>query len=78
MRLGKVKFEMSYVVDLEDEEMVERAKQILAQDVIDMIRTNGGNPVKNSLVLSEEPDATVDDIEDCVLEDKPYDEAAYG
>jgi hypothetical protein len=78
MRLGKLKFEVAYVVDLDDEDMVERAKQVLAQDVIDMVHLNGGRAIKNSLVQIEEPEATVDDIEACLFEDEPYDEAAYG
>jgi len=42
MRLGKIQIEMSYVVDLDDEDMVQHARDALAEDVASMTLHDGG------------------------------------
>jgi hypothetical protein len=40
MKLGTVKFEVSYVVDLDNEEMVDHAKMAIDTDVRDVVKMN--------------------------------------
>ena len=66
MRLGKVKFEISYVVDLDNEEMVEHAKSWIYDDISELEKYGVGPTIEccedNSLKESDIPSSLQEDI----------------
>jgi len=64
-RYGRVTFSVSYVVDLDDEEMVDEAREMLAEDVQDVIRYR-----ESWAAIDVAPDATATeaDIHDYLIE----------
>ncbi len=64
-RYGRVTFSISYVVDLDDAEMIDEARGMVAEDVRDSIRHGD-----DSAYIDVEPDAsaTEADIHDCLIE----------
>jgi hypothetical protein len=64
-RYGRVTFSISYVVDLDDAEMVDEAREMVAQDVRDAIRHG-----EDSSYIDVEQDATATetDIHDILIE----------
>lgn len=66
-RYGRVTFSISYVVDLDDEEMIDEAREMVAEDVRDAIRHH-----EASAWIEVEPDAqaTEDDIHDYLIEQR--------
>jgi len=64
-RYGRVSFSISYVVDLDDPEMIDEAREMLAEDVQDAIRYG-----EVSAYIETEPDAaaTEADISDYLIE----------
>ncbi len=64
-RYGRVTFSISCVVDLDDAEMIDEARELVAQDVADAIRHGADSPY-----VDVEPDATATeaDIHDCLIE----------
>lgn len=68
MRLGRVKFEISYVVDLDDNEMVRLAKNSLYDD-LDNIVKYGEYP---STEYIEDCSLSKDDIPEFLTESNDY------
>ena len=64
-RYGRVSFSISYVVDLDDAEMIDEAMEMVAEDVQDAIRYG-----EVSAYIETEPDAaaTEADIHDYLIE----------
>lgn len=62
MRLGRVQFAMSYVVDLDDPDMVERAEEALYQAIWDMGRDRDID--RHLDIVPADPSDTADDIPD--------------
>ena len=64
-RYGRVRFSISYVVDLDDAEMIGEAVEMVAEDVQDAIRYG-----EVSAYIETEPDAaaTEADIHDYLIE----------
>lgn len=65
MRLGKVIFNLEYVVDLDNNKMVEDAKEILIEDVESAIRHNEAT---NLVEVVDSPDSKESDIPSFLLE----------
>jgi len=63
-RYGRVSFSISYVVDLDDAEMVDEAKGFVSQDVADSVREGVDYWIK----VVPDSNATEHDIEDCLVE----------
>lgn len=60
-RYGRVTFTRSYVVDLANEEMVDDAKELLAEDIANIVRDDA---VIDYIGTTEAPEATKADIND--------------
>lgn len=63
-RYGRVSFSISYVVDLDDAEMVDEAKEFVSQDVADSFRDGVDYWIK----VAPDNKAKELDIEDCLIE----------
>jgi hypothetical protein len=66
MKLGRVIFDLGYVVDLENQEMVDHAKDCIYEDIMSAIKYN---EVHNYLEVVEAPDASEGDIPEFLIED---------
>lgn len=64
MRLGRVQFTMSYVVDLDNPDMVERAEEALYQAIWDMGRDRDID--RHLDIVPADPSDTPDDISDMI------------
>jgi len=64
-RYGRVTFSISYVVDLDDAEMVDDAREYVAQDVADTLRHCD---TEHWISVEPDPTATENDIEECLLQ----------
>jgi hypothetical protein len=65
-RYGRVTFSISYVVDLDDAEMIDEAMEMVQEDVRDSVRHDGV-----SVCLETEPDGlSEDDIHDYLIEQR--------
>jgi len=71
MRLGRVQISHSYVVDLDNKEMVEDGTEALYDDLMNAVKFDelGAN-----IVVLEAPDASESDIPDFLLTGNPEDE----
>lgn len=58
-RLGRVQLNLSYIVDLNDQEMLRTAKECLCQDITSMLKYN---ELWESIVVKEDPLAKESDI----------------
>lgn len=58
-RFGRVAFNINYVVDLDDADMVDEAKQCVFEDVINAVKYA---EVVNYIKIVHDPAATVQDI----------------
>jgi hypothetical protein len=65
MRLGKVTIGHSYVVDLDNQEMVDEAKDCLAEDMMNAVKYN---EIGANLHVDPAPDADPGDIPDFLME----------
>lgn len=65
MRLGKVKFELSLVVDLDNQEMVDYAKDCIYADLLDIFQYNTAD---KNMSLQEDSSLKESDIPDFVKE----------
>jgi hypothetical protein len=66
MRIGRVKMVLfSYVVDLDEEDQVELAKEYIVGDLRDLLRYS---EIDNCLELEEDPELTRSDISPAILE----------
>lgn len=61
MRLGKVKLTAEYVVNLDDEYMVEEAKTALYEDIMNFVKYD---ELQNHFDVVEDPTSKEDDIAD--------------
>lgn len=64
-RLGRVVFDLGYVVDLDNEEMVEDAKTCIAEDIMNAFKYG---EVEQYIELRPEADAKEEDIPEFLLE----------
>lgn len=62
MRLGKVEFSLSYVVDLDDGEMVENASMMLMNDLNQLIKYEDYQDWKTCIDLVEDEEVSYEDI----------------
>lgn len=64
-RYGRVTFSVSYVVDMDDAEMIDEAREMLAEDVADAIRYR---EVGDVVEVEPDPNATEADIHDTLIQ----------
>jgi hypothetical protein len=67
MRLGKVSFGSAYVVDLDNKEMVEHAKEAVYDDLTSAVKFGDAF---NSLLVEEAPDAEEGEIPEFLLDEE--------
>lgn len=65
-RMGLVRFELSYAVDLNDEAMVDHAKECLYEDIMSMVKHD---ETFNGIQVIENSDISYDEIPDFLIED---------
>lgn len=63
-RYGRVFFEISYVVDLDDRDMVDDAKQCVFEDVMSAVKND---EVTECIKIKLDPEARADDIPEFLL-----------
>lgn len=68
-RIGKIRVEREYILDLNDDSMVALAKKRLSDEVVEALK-NGGN--SNSVKITEEPSLSYTDISTDLI--VPYEE----
>jgi hypothetical protein len=66
MRLGKVVYKIEYTVDLNNKDMVDHAKECIAEDVDAAVKYN---EVYDSIDVIRDPKAKVSNIPDFLMED---------
>lgn len=64
-RMGKVYLQLEYMVDLNDEGMVNHARECLYEDIMSLVKCD---EVFNAINVDEAPDASYDDIPDFLIE----------
>lgn len=69
--MGLVRFELSYAVDLNDEAMVEHAKQCLYEDIMAMVKYD---ETFNGIRVEENNDVEYDDIPEFLLGERDMEE----
>jgi hypothetical protein len=72
MRLGRVFIDISYVVDMDNEEMVSSAKESLIEDVMSMVKHN---ETVDNIQVEEDETLDEDDISGCLLPETEEDES---
>jgi hypothetical protein len=69
-RLGRIQLNLSYVVDLNDDEMVQTAKECLFEDINSMVKHN---ELWETITIKDDPKAKESDISSFLLkENEPY------
>ena len=63
-RLGRVEFHCSYVVDLDDPDMVETAREALHEDIYNIVETHN---IEDCFSIFEDPDADPSDIDEYLM-----------
>jgi hypothetical protein len=66
-RMGLVRFELSYAVDLNDNEMVDHAKECLYEDVMSIVKHD---ETFNGIRVEENTEVSYDDIPEFLLEEE--------
>jgi hypothetical protein len=69
MKLGRVQLNLSYVVDLNDKEMTETAKECLYQDIHSMVKYN---ELWDSIKVEEDPHAKESEIASFLIKEDGY------
>lgn len=64
-KLGRVEFKISYVIDLENEDMIDEAKQCVYEDIMNAMKYN---EVAENIDVIDDPSAKVEDIAEFLLE----------
>ena len=64
-RMGVVRFELEYAVDLNDQSMVDHAKECLYEDIMSMVKYD---EVFNGIQIVETTNVTYDDIPEFLTE----------
>jgi hypothetical protein len=67
MKLGKVIFDLGYVVDINNQEMVDHAMECIHEDIMNAVKYN---EIPNWLEVIEAPDASEGDIPEFLLEEQ--------
>jgi hypothetical protein len=67
MNLGKVRVNLEYVVDLDNEDMVTYAKDALYEDLMTAHKYNG---IADWITVVEAPEASENDIPEFLLEEE--------
>lgn len=62
-RYGRVTFSVSYVVDMDDAEMIDEAREMLAEDICDAVSV--GEAIRSKVI--PDPDATEADIHETLI-----------
>jgi len=65
MRLGRVQISHSYVVNLDNEDMVEHARDALYEDLMNAVKFD---ELHSNIEVVEDPDATETEIPDFLTE----------
>jgi hypothetical protein len=71
MRLGKITFDLEYVVDLDNEDMVEYAKTCIYEDVMSAMKYN---EIQNYIKVGDEDKSLTEDDIPAFLTDSILDE----
>jgi hypothetical protein len=71
MRIGKITFDLEYVVDLDNEEMVEYAKNCIYEDVMSAMKYN---EIQNYIKVGDEDKSLTEDDIPAFLTDSILDE----
>jgi hypothetical protein len=71
MRLGKITIDLEYVVDLDNEEMVEYAKNCIYEDVMSAMKYN---EIQNYIKVGDEDKSLTEDDIPAFLTDSILDE----
>lgn len=71
MRLGRVAINTGYIVDLDNEEMVQHAKDSLYEDIYNAIVKS--NEIFNYIVIEQNMDAKEEDIPSFLLDEDDED-----
>lgn len=70
-RMGLVRFELSYAVDLNDKEMVDHAKECLYEDIMSMVKHD---ETFNCIRVEENSDIEYDNIPEFLLGERDMEE----
>jgi hypothetical protein len=65
MRFGKVEFMIGYIVDLDNKDMVELAKDYIVEDINVCVKYND---TYNYIDMVEDSSLTEDDIPQCIVD----------
>jgi hypothetical protein len=65
MKLGKIVLDLSYVVDLNDQDMVDQAKECIYEDIMNAYKYN---EIHNYIEVIESPESKESDIPEFLLE----------
>lgn len=68
MKLAKMSINLGYVVDLDNEEMVNYAKECLYDDIMQLVKYNEVADLVEHCECVESPDLTEDDIPEFLIE----------
>ncbi len=69
-RLGRITLNLSYIVDLNDQEMVETAKECLYEDIHSMVKYN---ELWEAIVVKEDSKAKESEIPSFLIKEENYD-----
>lgn len=64
-KLGRVEFKISYVVDLENENMIDEARQCVYEDVMNAVKYD---EVAENIDVKDDPSAKTEDIPEFLTE----------
>lgn len=64
-KLGRVEFKISYVVDLENENMIDEARQCVYEDVMNAVKYD---EVAENIDVTDDPSAKAEDIPEFLTE----------
>lgn len=62
MRLGRVQFTIGNIVDLDDKEMVEKAREDIIETLVQKIFHEGEGAIRNEMSETEDPTLRAADI----------------
>jgi hypothetical protein len=71
MRLGKIVLDLAYVVNLNDQDMVDQAKECIYEDIMSAYKYN---EIHNYIEVIESPESEESDIPEFLLEKDEEDE----
>ena len=71
MRLGKIVFDMGYVVDLDNPEMIEHAQECIYEDIMNAVKYD---EISSWMEIIDAPDANEGDIPEFLLDEEDLDD----